>query len=416
MNTNYHISNMSATGKRGFTLVELLVVIAIIGMLIALLLPAVQAAREAARRMQCQNHLKQFGLGIHNFHTTYDALPPLEVKYAGASVFVLTMPFMEQTASYDIFANWKNGTAAAPTTRGFDQDLASSGTGNDTFWRNGVHMTDDIRASLSSIPYVLCPSRRSGRQGTAPTGLAVTAAATNSIANNNGIIAYGPFSDYAPVIYVDYDLVRNLNSNKFNGKADGVDYQHVGARNNGIADAINNSLAPDAVNGYGRCNVSPLRRASNPSITNITAATSGTTVLATEGDGRQWRPRDTIAYWQDGTSNQIVLGEKHIPVGNRTTRTPIGNDVMAWRHDQSFLCTSDSGRDYAIGRTVAATIPLSGPRDGGNPRSQRTFGSWHPGVCNFLIGDGAVRAFPVSSNPEILGYWGHTSSGQSVSF
>ena len=89
--------------KRGFTLVELLVVIAIIGILVALLLPAVQAAREAARRSQCQNNLKQLGLAVQNFHGTHQEIPPSRWRDEHASGLALIMPFMEANSEYELW-------------------------------------------------------------------------------------------------------------------------------------------------------------------------------------------------------------------------------------------------------------------------------------------------------------------------
>jgi prepilin-type N-terminal cleavage/methylation domain-containing protein/prepilin-type processing-associated H-X9-DG protein len=105
----------NVSGRKGFTLVELLVVIAIIGILIALLLPAVQAAREAARRSQCNNNLKQIALGMHTFHDSFGQFPPGEVtstptppgKGDGVSRnrnwvwSALILPYIEQTALHE---------------------------------------------------------------------------------------------------------------------------------------------------------------------------------------------------------------------------------------------------------------------------------------------------------------------------
>ena len=98
---------------RGFTLVELLVVIAIIGVLVALLLPAVQQARESARRTQCSNHLKQMALACQNYHDSHSAFPPGHIiprNRPGASGHktiapwqVLILPYVEQKSLYDIY-------------------------------------------------------------------------------------------------------------------------------------------------------------------------------------------------------------------------------------------------------------------------------------------------------------------------
>src|SRR6185437_12220051 len=99
---------MARKPPSGFTLVELLVVIAIIGVLTALLLPAVQAAREAARRAQCNNNLKQIGLAIANYESTFKQLPPGAFWEPSLGVYhgpilVQLLPYVEQAQLYQLF-------------------------------------------------------------------------------------------------------------------------------------------------------------------------------------------------------------------------------------------------------------------------------------------------------------------------
>ncbi|MDR0610825.1 MAG: DUF1559 domain-containing protein [Planctomycetaceae bacterium] len=117
------VSTLLRSSRFGFTLVELLVVIAIIGVLIAILLPAVQMAREAARRSQCTNQMKQIVLAVHNFHDTSKMLPcqGIQPNYTGTRWSYLTplLPFMEQSALFEPISAakfvdpWSNANAQA---------------------------------------------------------------------------------------------------------------------------------------------------------------------------------------------------------------------------------------------------------------------------------------------------------------
>jgi prepilin-type N-terminal cleavage/methylation domain-containing protein/prepilin-type processing-associated H-X9-DG protein len=100
---------MRSAGRRGFTLIELLVVIAIIAVLIALLLPAVQSAREAGRRIECTNNLKQLGLAVHGYHDVHGAIPPATTgttalfKTPDLGMKPRMLPFLEQVALFNAF-------------------------------------------------------------------------------------------------------------------------------------------------------------------------------------------------------------------------------------------------------------------------------------------------------------------------
>jgi type II secretory pathway pseudopilin PulG len=386
--------------------VELLVVIAIIGVLIALLLPAVQAAREAARRAQCTNHLKQIGIAVHNFHDTYQGLPPCSVgnpavtdtnNTATTSLFPLIYPFMEQQNLYQIMSD--ANTAAAGTDANAQQKLLCSY--NTTWWDLLDTVDPTIQKGFGSVPLVRCPTRRGG--GTL-------------IANEiTGTSAFrGPQSDYA-VIFTTIDYGEVSYSAAGTARGAWFDHNHIGFGKKGNADI----------------HIGPFR------------------VAITDTVQKYWTPRDTMSWWQDGNSNQFIIVEKHIPqsvIGKCTGSVATHEDAVTvgdgsylnagtWQGGASgrlFLYRNGSATgtptmgsynvtggglarpsDYEIDSFMAAFPAAANSR----PSSLReiNFGSSHQGVCYFVLGDGAVRAIAVTTPIRILAAYATVCDGESVS-
>lgn len=357
--------------RKGFTLVELLVVIAIIGVLIALLLPAVQQAREAARRMQCSNHLKQIGLAVHNFHDTTGLLPPAQVGPDRPSLAVVLMPFLEAIGQYDILMNACIANDTMPlVTAGPDGPYGVSPVAD--IWRNVF--TSEQRKQIQPLPFYLCPSRRGASMGFEETG----------------DLLPGPKSDYGFVVATDIGgwwRTGSVDSYNDNGK-------HLTRHQGPFRIPIHE--ASDVPDGYSNVIASP--------------------------KWKSWKSRDTMARMSDGTTNQIIFAEKHIPK-NLLGKCELNPWDMA-SADCSYLVTATASR---LGFHRALQVDMDGDAMTGFLLSKPDdfsdgyyyvdygFGSYHTGVCNALLGDGSVRPFSNNTaGTSVLWPLSNCNDGRSV--
>ena len=386
---------------RAFTLVELLVVIAIVGILIALLLPAVQTARETARRLQCTNNFKQIGLAVHNFHDAQKALPPICLFAQRPPFQIFLLPFMEQQAAYDALQS--QGVFAIPKTAtdlfGFGNVMPSNGL---LFAGGGENLLD----SLSSNPVFRCPSSLGSNKSKTPE---IAPGETSPMGSTPGWYR-GPLSDYVALVAQSQNGSEPMPDS-------GDNWQYWWAYH-----CNQTGAGPGAAANF----CGPLRI---PAITYIAwwpyspGLNPGRDYAIQETCGiESWKLRDTFARWSDGTSNQLVLGEKHIPSWAQSDQSMTG---MAWNGGYQFTFRENAAHNVARFVSGHANMMAGGPNDPVtrdntiSPQDivgQCTLGSSHSGIVNFLVGDGSVHSISKTMNPLMLWRITAVNDGASVSW
>ncbi len=337
--------------RLGFTLIELLVVIAIIGVLIGLLLPAVQKVREAANRASCSNNLKQIGLGIHNFHSTYGMLPPDRLVNHWPGWAVLLLPFLEQDNAYK---QWdiRYRVAEQPATQG-----------------------DPLRNFVKTY---YCPSRRSpgllSNQYTFTVPDSSTAAVLGTVTARPGAL-----SDYASVAGVannDGAMRISNPTGTYNGRA-------LNTRAN-----FNNLAGPGAL-----C----LSWQSQTTLMSISDGTSNTALIGEKyirPNSFEARNEDRCVYDTNNQNNMRRFMGRIVTNFNPLTYNPTDppNPLIGDPKLQTYT-------DPASGLAVSLNQCFGGP---------------HPGICQFVFADGSVKGLSTNLDILTLTLLGLMDDGQVI--